>query len=170
MADWVSAVAAIVAAVFAGAAWLVARRARGDSRRSADASEVSAAAAADTAAVARTEAARRVEPSDVAWEFVDQPDDQRSRIEYRNVGLSVAHNVQAALMLNGVRVDLSSGRIEPTGTFSYDAREHYELAERRWRESLDSGLIGTPCIEIEARILWTSELGTPATWIGTNHA
>lgn len=170
MAEWVSAVAAIVAAAFACAAWLVARRASDDSRRSADASEVSAAAAADTAAVARTEAARRVEPSDVAWEFVGQPDDQRSRIEYRNIGLSAAHNVQAALMLDGVRVDLSPGSIEPAGRFSYDAREQYELAERRWREGLDSGFIGTPGIAVEARILWTSQLGTPATWIGTNHA
>jgi len=40
VAEWISAIAAVAAAVFAGAAWIVAWRARTDSGRSADASEV----------------------------------------------------------------------------------------------------------------------------------
>lgn len=168
MAEWVSAVAAVLAAVFAGAAWIVARRASADSRRSADASELAATAAADSAAVAKTEADRRIERSDVFWEFVNQTDDLRWKVEYRNIGLTAAHKVEAALVINGVRVDLQADRVPPGQSISHDAHDIHQEAERRWLDGLEHGFLGSPGMEIEARIVWSSELGTPAIWTGTD--
>ncbi|HEY3409001.1 MAG TPA: hypothetical protein VGK53_12580 [Propionicimonas sp.] len=170
MAEWISAVAAVLAAVFAGAAWIVASRARKDSGRSADASEVSANAAAETAQIARADTARRVERHDVAWEFVQQPDDAHSLLEFRNVGVTPAHNVEAALTIDGLRADLPCGTIPPNQTFTYDAQDRYKEAEERWQKGLDAGFFGSPGIDVEVRILWTSELGSPAIWTGTIHA
>lgn len=170
MAEWVSAIAALLAAVFAGAAWVVARRANADSRRSADASELAARAAADSATVAKTEADRRIERSDVLWEFVDQADDMRWRVEYRNTGLTAAHNVEAVLVIDGVRVDLQAERVAPGQSISHEAQDLHQEAERRWLDGLEHGVLGSPGLKVETRIVWCSELGTPAIWTGTNRA
>lgn len=170
MAEWISALAAVAAAMFSGTAWIVAWRARRDSKRSADSSEVSAKAASEAAETARIEAARRVERRDVEWEFVEQPDAEHWRIEYRNIGVTSAQQVEAALVIDGNRVDLRPGTIPPRQSFTYDAHSHYEAATRRWHDALDAGVLGAPGVQIEARILWASELGTPDIWTGTSHA
>jgi hypothetical protein len=168
--EWVSAAAAVAAAAFSGAAWVVAWRARRDSKRAADSSEVSAKAASESAETGRVEAARRVERRDVEWEFVEQPESEHWRIEYRNVGVTPAHQVEAALVIDGIRVDLHPGTIPPGQSFVHDAHHDYEEAMKRWEEGLAAGFVGSPGIQIDARILWTSDLGTPAIWTGTSHA
>jgi hypothetical protein len=170
MSEWVSAIAAVLAAVFAGAAWVVALPARADSRRSADASELAATAAADGVAIAKTEADRLTERSDVSWEFVDQADDRRWRVEYRNIGLTAARKVEAVLVIDGVRVDLQADRVPPGQSIRHDAHDLHQEAERRWLDGVEHGSLGSPGMEIEARIVWSSELGTPATWTGTDRA
>lgn len=170
MAEWVSAIAAVAAAVFAGAAWVVAWRAHKHSGRAADAAEVSAKAATETALIAKVEASRMAERHDVDWEFVEQPANRRSCIEFRNIGLSAAHSVEAALDLDDVRVEIRCGTVLPGHTFTHDATDCHQVADRRWQEGLEAGFLGTPGIDVKARILWTSELGTPGIWTGGGFA
>lgn len=71
-------------------------------------------------------------------------------------------------MINGVRVDLQADRVPPGQSVSHDAHDIHQEAERRWLDGLEHGFLGSPAMEIEARIVWSSELGTPAIWTGTD--
>lgn len=64
-------------------------------------------------------------------------------------------------MIDGVRVELRADRVPPGQSISHDAHDLHQEAERRWLDGLQHGFLGSPGMEIETRIVWSSELGHP---------
>ena len=165
MPEWVEPLASAIAAVVAVGALIVASLARRDSRRAAASSEDAARAAADSAAVAQREEARRLERTDVSWERSGRRGDDPAQVVYINSGSTTAYFVAAALTINGIRITLEADKVEPGGSIRHDATE----MGRKSLVAATHGSGGTKALyttryDVNARITWQTELGTPGVW------
>lgn len=156
----VSGSGALVAAVFAGAAWW-------EAHQSAGAAKTSAEAADATVNLQRAEVGRALERVDVQWTVNLRDSREAGELVLTNAGSTTACEVEVVAAVNADRLHGESARVDPGGSVTIDvadaAAKSVEAFRRRMDANRGSGmaLLGPPRWKVSIRITWVSELGTP---------
>ncbi|MDR6912949.1 hypothetical protein J2W54_004962 [Rhodococcus fascians] len=118
--------------------------------------------------------ARAQERSDVAWAcdwISDRPEEPIWRI--KNIGADTAHNVEIVLHANDPTHErprrVKVARADPGAGIDFDLAQEWAAERVRYDQDFESGtedpqflhIPPTTRVTVTARILWTSELGTP---------
>ena len=119
--------------------------------------------------MSRQERARALETHDVAWRVARVGD----ALVITNVGTTMARSVTAVARVGSERHDLAPGDVESDGSFECDATGPYQarrMANERSVQSMDrNGISYFPSsgLEVEVRVSWQSEHGTPGIQVVT---